>query len=358
MFDDRTFAYVGNTDSNDIAVVALGRDGTASVVHRVALDGSVASLAAHPDGRTLYAALREDPAIVSLAVDSRSGALKPLSVVPAPANFAYVKTDWSGRWLFGASYGDDLIAVLPLSPLGLVQTNPTELARPGRNPHCIIADNSNRFVYVPCLGSDYTAAYRFDACTGRLVAAEPPVAVSGREAGPRHIAVSPDNRVVYVLMEMSGDVVPHVLDDRTGGLAARAGVSMLHPDNPLPASTYTPPRNQTAGGNSPSPVVWAADIRLTPDGRFLYASERTRSTLTCFAVDPVSGRLDFAGIFDVEAQPRHFGMDPKGEYVLVAGEKSHHVGVYAIDRATGGLRLTSRVEVGRRPDWVEMINFR
>ncbi len=355
---DNTFVFVANSESNDIASLRLLGDGRLELQTVFPLDASASALAVHPDGRTLYVALGNPPMVASLAISSRTGQMQLLSVVPAPAKLSYIITDRLGRFLLGASYGGDTACSLPISPLGLAQGHPAAVIRPGRNPHCIVTDSSNRFVYIPCLGSDQVSVYRFDADTGGFVPASAPVVLTAREAGPRHIAVSPDNRFAHLLCELNGDVVTHVLDPVTGGLTAKDAVTILHPERPLPPSSYTPPTNAPAGENSPEPVAWAADIGLTPDGRFLYASERTHSHLTCFAVDVVTGRLDFAGIHETEQQPRNFAIDPKGGFLVAAGEKSHHVASYRIDRDSGALNHCDRVEVGRKPVWVEIINYR
>jgi 6-phosphogluconolactonase len=98
--------------------------------------------------------------------------------------------------------------------------------------------------------------------------------------------------------------------------------------------------------------VWAADIGITPDGRFVYASERTNSTISCFRRDIYSGRLDYAGIFDVDAQPRSFAIDSTGRHLIVAGEKSGTLGAFAIDVETGALARTDSQTIGDAPNWV------
>ncbi len=100
---------------------------------------------------------------------------------------------------------------------------------------------------------------------------------------------------------------------------------------------------------------WAADLHLTPDGRFLYASERTSSTLAAFRVDGGSGNLVPIGHYPAETQPRGFNIDPDGRFLVVAGEESNGVSVYAIDGQTGVLRQGSHLDVGLAPTWVEII---
>ena len=101
--------------------------------------------------------------------------------------------------------------------------------------------------------------------------------------------------------------------------------------------------------------IWAADLHLTPNGRFLYASERTTSTLGAFRVDGTSGKLSYLGSTPTEKQPRGFAIDPTGRFVVVAGEKSDTLSSYAIDAENGALKLIGRLshrqgrELGRDP---------
>jgi 6-phosphogluconolactonase len=100
---------------------------------------------------------------------------------------------------------------------------------------------------------------------------------------------------------------------------------------------------------------WAADLRLTADGRFLFTSERRSSTLAAFAVDAATGRLALVGHVPTETQPRGFAIDPGGAWLLAAGQLSHRLGVYAIDPVTGRLARHGEYGVGRNPNWVEIV---
>ena len=68
--------------------------------------------------------------------------------------------------------------------------------------------------------------------------------------------------------------------------------------------------------------IWASDLHLTPDGRFLYAAERTSSSLGAFSVDAATGKLTYLGSTPTEKQPRGFAIDPTGRAMIVSGEKS------------------------------------
>ena len=111
-------------------------------------------------------------------------------------------------------------------------------------------------------------------------------------------------------------------------------------------------RRASAGG-----APWAADLHLTPDGKFLYASERRSSTLATYKVDAASGRLELIGHVPTEKTPRGFAIDPSGRYLVAAGQDSNGVTVYAIDAASGALSQRARLPLGKNPNWVEIVEL-
>jgi len=103
---------------------------------------------------------------------------------------------------------------------------------------------------------------------------------------------------------------------------------------------------------------WAADLHLSPDGRFLYASERTTSTIAAFKVDATSGKLTTIGSVDTEKQPRGFNIDPGSKYLAAVGELSDSMTVYGIDQGTGALTKLKSYPVGKKPNWVEIVDLK
>jgi 6-phosphogluconolactonase len=205
------------------------------------------------------------------------------------------------------------------------------------NAHCVVTDNSNRFAFCTTLGSDSVMQFRFDAETGELAPNVPPAVSVAPGAGPRHLALHPDNRHVYLLNELDASVYAFEIDQQTGTLREL----------------------QTLSAQPPQPVEnpAAADLHLTPDGRFLYASVRASSTLAAFSVDPGTGRLEPAGQYATEEMPRGFNIDPFGRYLICAGQRSHAVRVHAIDRASGALTALQSYSVGANPTWVEIVRL-
>ena len=103
--------------------------------------------------------------------------------------------------------------------------------------------------------------------------------------------------------------------------------------------------------------IWAADLHLTPNGKFLYVSERTSNTISTLGVDGASGKLTYLSSTETERQPRGFNIDPKGRFMVVAGEKSDTISVYAIDQSSGALKLINKYGTGKGANWVEIVSF-
>jgi 6-phosphogluconolactonase len=326
--------YVSNADSGDISVLHMAADGALQLQNTVPVGGNLMPIAISPSKHMLYAARRSDPmAVVSLAIDPQSRGLHRVGESLLPASMAYVGTDMTGRFLLAASYPGHQLTVSPVLPDGTVgavqQVVPT-----GPHAHAIMASPCNRYVLATSLGGGELMVYTFHTETGRLTPASTWHARAG--AGPRHFRFDPAGRFVYLLNELDGTLDVLAWDAQQGRLnSVQSSVAILPP------------------GFTGNP--WAADLHLTPDGRHLYTSERTSSTLAHFAVDAVTGFISPRGHTAVEAQPRGFAIDETGQHVLVVGQLSHHLSRYEIDRETGQLTLHQRLPVGQGPNWVEIL---
>jgi len=355
-----TFVYVSNAEDGDIGTYTMKPDGELLPGARVPAAKLVMPMAVSPDKRFLYAAVRSKPYSVHVyTIDSGTGALKPLSVSPLFESFPFITLDGTGRFLFGASYGAHLVSVNAVGRDGLIAAEPSQVIPVGRNAHSIRIDASNRFAFVPTLGSDEIFEFVFDAKTGRMASNTPAVALMKPSTGPRHFIISPDNRFVYVLSELLATVTTYALDNSTGLLTELRSTPGLPPDSKLMPGA---PRVPVGSSNAPPPRntdndIWAADIHITPNGKFLYISERTSSILSAFAVDAQSGTLTYVSSTPTEKQPRGFAIDPSGKFLIASGEKSETISVYAIDQASGALRLLQKYPAGKGANWIEIVSF-
>jgi 6-phosphogluconolactonase len=351
-----TYVYVSNADDGDIGMYTMESDGTLKSGGRVAAGQRVGPMSVSPDRRFLFAAVRAKPyTAITYAIDRKTGALKQLSKAPLAESVPYIHVDKTGRYLLGASYGGNLVSVNPIGRDGKVGA-PKQVIPTGRNAHSIITDKTNRYVFVPHLGTDQIFQFRFDAKTGKLAANTPPVVQLMAGHGPRHIIISGDNKFAYVLTEMTAVVIALALDQKTGLLTWVSEASALPPDTTLRPGA---PRGRAAQGEPQRDVsndIWASDLHLTPDGKFLYAAERTSSTLGAFSVDAATGKLTYLASTPVEKQPRGFRIHPNGKFMVVSGELSDTISVYAIE-ADGGLKLLQKYPTGKDSNWVEIVSF-
>lgn len=329
-----TLVFVSCADSGELHVLRLSADGKLRTAQVLALGGQLMPMALSPDQTRVYVARRSDPlAVIALAVDAAAGSLSVLGESPLPASMASLNTDRTGRWLFSASYGADMVGVQALGANGMAAEAATHAT--GRHAHGVLADPTNRFVLATSLGGGQLHRYRFDADAGHLTAMDAPVFPMPTGTGPRHLCFNQRGDRLYVLGEL--DACLHVLsfDPATGALA------LLQTLTTLPTGFVG--------------SAWGADLHLTPDGRWLYTSERNSHTLAGHAVDADTGLLNPIGHWPTQATPRGFAITPDGRFLLAAGQTSHQVGVHAIDSASGALTLVAEHAVGLNPNWVVVL---
>src|SRR5262245_57588272 len=159
-----TFVYVSNAEDGDISTFTLKPDGELQAGDRVKAASVVMPMAVSPDRRFLSAASRYKPVPVHLyAIDSSTGGLKHQATSPLAESFPYISLDRTGRFLFGASYAGALVSVNAVGADGRVAADPLQVIPVGRNAHSILVDATNKFVYVPTLGTDQIFQFTFDA---------------------------------------------------------------------------------------------------------------------------------------------------------------------------------------------------
>ncbi|GMO37216.1 lactonase family protein [Bradyrhizobium sp. TM233] len=342
-----TFAYVGNADSNDISVFKMTESGEMIPVQTAAFKGvdkpgSSTPLAITPDHRVLIAGIRSQPfQTISFAIDPKTGQLSPIGNGPLADSMANIAVDRSGKFLFSASYGGNKVALNPLLANG-VAGEPKQVIPTGLNAHAFLPSPDNRFVFATNLGSDQVLGFAFDATAGTLTPNDPPAHKVPEKSGPRHFVFHPNGKFVYLVHELNGDVAAFTYEARSGAW------------DEIQRTTALP---EGFNGKESGKKPWAADIHITSDGRFLYASERTTNTLTAYKVDATSGKLTTIGSVPTEKQPRGFHIDPSSRYLAAVGELSDSMTVYAIDQGSGALAKLKSYPTGKKPNWVEFLTL-
>ena len=335
-----TIVYVSCAEPREILRFTMDRDsGSLRRIDATYVPGiDIASntsmpLAINPDRRVLHAGLRQPPfPCVGFAIDPADGALRMLGSAPLPHSVCYLTIDRTGQHLLAASYQGALLASHKLDQRGVITAPPTQVVPTPPAAHSVIQDASGRFVYAASLGGDVVMRLRFDATTGRLDDMQ--MAPMPKGAGPRHLRLSPDGRFLYALCELDATI----------------GVFAVAPDTGLLE------RRQILRTQPEGFAAKCADMHLTPDGSLLFASERKTSTLTACRIAPDS-TLSMIGQTATETFPRGFAIDPRGRFLLAVGQESHHLSVYQIDPQTGGLAALERHATARNPNWIEIVDL-
>lgn len=355
-YSQETFVYVSNGEDGDISIFELKLDtGNMKVVNKVPAEQKVMHMAISPDHRFLYASIRAEPfSVITYLINPETGNLNQISKELLPANMAYISVDQTGRFLLSVSYNEAKIAVNPINLNGTVQPHAVQIISTGAKPHSILSDSSNRFVYVPHLGTSQIKQFLFDENNGTLVSNQPGAINTKNSSGPRHLEFSPNNKFVYVSNEIDGTVYAYKLDNNTGVLKEIQRISAMPRNISLQSGAGD---TKTGTGMDKVTNLGVADIHITPDGRWLYVSERASSTIAAFAVDSKSGMLTYVQNYETEKIPRGFNIDPRGHFVLVAGQESGYLSIYQINQDTGELKYLDRYKSGKSPNWIEIVEF-
>lgn len=190
----------------------------------------------------------------------------------------------------------------------------------GAHVHSAIYAPDHRYVFVCDLGADRIYSYFYDPGANPerpLFPSPAPYTQLQPGSGPRHLVFGADGKHAYVTLELTGEVA--MLDYVKGNLLVRQTLSLADPD-----WTGTPS---------------ASALRISPDGRFLYATNRgSFNHIVVMAIDPLTGELTVIQRRPVEGkEPREFNFDPAGRYVLITNQLSNQIVVIARDAVTGKL---------------------
>jgi 6-phosphogluconolactonase len=186
----------------------------------------------------------------------------------------------------------------------------------------------------------------------------PPEVYTKVGSGPRHFALAPDNKFLFLSNERDGTIYSFKIDKQTGVLNEVQRLPILPSNKGNDSSLSESKGTQSNTNKKKVENAGVADIHVAPNGKWLYVSERVNNTISLFTVNDKTGNLIFGGNYKTETTPRGFNIDPSGNYLLAAGQKSGYVSVYTIDQRNGELKFKHRIESGKDPNWIEIVNFR
>ena len=303
--------------------------GGLTAIETVDLQTEVGPLAIDPSNRFLYAARTQEQSITAFTIDQATGALAEINTVGVGHLPVYLATDRTGGWLLTADFGADLLQIYPLEGSGAVGEEPSESLNTSPRPHAIFTDDTNGFVFVPCRDASHVEQYIFDASTGTVTPNDPPTAAVPGGTGPRHMVIHPDGTQAYLAGEFNSTVNIFDYDAAAGTLTFVEAVSSL-------------PKGFGEDNTT-------ADIHVTPDGSFVYISNRGHDSIAMFSV--ANGTLEPLGHAPTEPRPREFGLTPYGRHVYSAGQDSGMLASYVV-QPDGTLAAGEVYPVGAGPLWV------
>ncbi|MDR3726000.1 MAG: lactonase family protein [Terracidiphilus sp.] len=284
--------------------------------------------------------------VSAFSIDAETGGLTFLNTVSSEgAGPAHMSLDAEGRYAFIANYAGGSIAVLPIMAGGLMgaavdvhsdtgalgSKHATDAPRGSfaisghdhPHAHMIAPAPDNRFVLATDLAQDRIYVYKFDATTGKLTPAESTPFVSLPSGnGPRHFAFHPNGHWLYLLEEEASAITFFRYDPATGALTSQQTIASL------PAGF---------AGTS-----FTSEIGVSPDGKFLYCANRLHDTISICSIS-ADGKLTRIGEASTMGDyPRHFQMDPSGNFLYVCNQRSDCITSFRRNRETGLLTFTGK----------------
>ena len=300
-------------------------------------------LVVHPHHNFLYGVNEVDSldgqaggGVSAFSIEPHSGELTLLNRhFSHGAHPCFVNVEQTGRFALVANYTGGSIAMFPIQTDGslaeasdVIQHSGSSIhpaRQTGPHAHCIVPDPTNRFAVAVDLGLDKLLSYQMDLNQGKLHLHNEIHVHAG--AGPRHLTFHPDGQFAYLINELDATVIAYRYQSKTGRFEQLQVLPAL-------------PKDFTSEN-------LCADIHVTPDGRYLYASNRGHESLVAFQIDQGNGRLTYIHHASTGGrEPRNFAIDPNGSFLLAANQKTDTIVTFKIDSTHGQLIETGyQVEV-------------
>lgn len=301
-------------------------------------------LAVSPDRKFLYSIHakqfggKDNEQIAAYQIVGRSGELKFLNRQSAEGTAAcYLDVDKTGKAVLVANYTSGSVASLPIKADGSLgapasfhqhkgsSVNPQRQKEP--HAHCIVVSPDNKYAFAADLGTDQVLCYKLDTDSAKLTPHKPPFAKSPAGAGPRHLTFHPNGKRVYVINELLNSISVFDYDADAGTLTEKQTIATL-PDD-FKGTSH------------------CADVKITPDGRYLYGTNRGHDSIAAYRIGE-DGRLTLIAITpSLGKGPQNLAITPDGAWLLCANMPGNNLAVFRIDSKSG--RLTSAGEPLKHP---------
>jgi 6-phosphogluconolactonase len=321
---DGIYLYEMNSATGALKYVSVSSDTT-----------NPAFLAIHPNKKWIYAVNelggsndKFNGSISAFRFNKEKKKLELINTVASHGNGpCYISIDKSGKHVMVANYNSGTVALFSIGKNGILSEASNLDTHQGKGPvadrqdsphaHMIMQAN-NGFVYSTDLGTDAIYIYQLDTINGKFLVTNHNVILTPG-SGPRHFTFHPNNKWAYLVNELSGTINGFTIDNSTGSLKSFQSISTL-------------PSGETKAATS-------ADIHITPNGKFLYASNRGQiNNIAMYSINQESGMLSLIGHQTTKGKvPRNFAIDKSGKFLFVGNQDSGNIICFKIDAATGKL---------------------
>ena len=314
-----------------------GKTGALKPLKRTAGAENPFFLALAPDGKHLYAihakqfSGKENEHVAAYEVVGRDGELKLLNRQSSQGRASCsLAVDRTGKAVLVANYTSGSVASLPIKADGSLgepasfhqhtgsSVNPKRQKEP--HAHSIVVSPDNRYAYTADLGLDQVLCYKLDPATAKLTPNTPAFAKTPAGAGPRHLTFHPNGKRLYVINELLNSITVFDYDSATGALTEKQTIPTL-------------PKDFTG-------TSYCADLKITPDGRYLYGTNRGHDSIAAYRIED-DGRLSLVAIEpSLGKGPQNLAITKDGQWLLCANMPGKNVAVFQIDGTTGRLKPT------------------
>lgn len=287
-------------------------------------------------------------AVSAFRIDRKTGALTYLNTKASHGTDpCHLIVDKTGRNVLIANFASGSVAVLPIDKDGslkeascVIQHQGTSVdpkRQAGPHAHAVEIDAANKYVFVPELGADEVRIYELDAAAGKITPNPNQAFVKvAPGAGPRQLVMHPNGKFAYLINELNSTMTAYGYDPAKGTLTELQTLPTL-----------------PAGYHAHSTC---AEVQITPDGKFLYGSNRGHDSLAIYALDGQTGKMTLVGHESTRGRiPRNFEVSPTGEFLAAANQDTNNVIMFRIDRATGKLTPTGNVVEAGTPICVRFL---
>lgn len=348
-------SYTNDVPDKGIAVFNFdAKNGTLTQLSKVENITNPSFLTISPNGKYLYVCndtkMPRPGTITGFAIDSINGKLSFINKQSSGGeNPVYVSVDKSNRYVVTGNYSSGSVTLLSIGKNGSLNPNLETIqfkdssinrARQEKSHiHSTYFDPECNYIFAPDLGGDKIRAFSFNPNKApHLVSNEKLTVKTTLGSGPRHFAFHPTKRFGYNIEELTGTI---------------AAYSYKHGRLDSIQRLFCYAKKRDSYG--------AADIHISPDGKFLYASNRFigENTIAIFAINPISGKLSLVGHQSTEGDhPRNFTIDPSGNFLLVANMLTNNIVIFKRDTKTGLLTKVGEEKSVSKPSCLQMRAYR